>query len=94
MWFATPVFDGAMESEIKTMLEKANLPKTGKTRLYDGMTGQPFEQEVTVGYIYMLKLSHLVDEWAARRSSADSVLYKWKSGRSKLMAPPIFFRSY
>jgi DNA-directed RNA polymerase subunit beta len=68
MWFATPVFDGATESEIKTMLEKANLPKAGKTRLYDGMTGIPFEQEVTVGYIYMLKLSHLVDDKIHARS--------------------------
>src|SRR5436189_4720551 len=68
MWFATPVFDGATEMEIKNMLEKANLPKTGKTRLYDGMTGIPFEQEVTVGYIYMLKLSHLVDDKIHARS--------------------------
>jgi len=68
MHFATPVFDGAMESEIKDMLRKANLPITGKTRLYDGMTGQPFEQEVTVGYIYMLKLSHLVDDKIHARS--------------------------
>jgi DNA-directed RNA polymerase subunit beta len=68
MWFATPVFDGATESEIKNMLDKANLPKTGKTRLYDGMTGMPFEQEVTVGYIYMLKLSHLVDDKIHARS--------------------------
>jgi DNA-directed RNA polymerase subunit beta len=68
MWFATPVFDGATEKEIKSMLERANLPKTGKTRLYDGMTGQPFEQEVTVGYIYMLKLSHLVDDKIHARS--------------------------
>ena len=66
--FATPVFDGATESEIKSMLEKANLPKTGKTRLYDGMLGVPFEQEVTVGYIYMLKLSHLVDDKIHARS--------------------------
>jgi DNA-directed RNA polymerase subunit beta len=68
MWFATPVFDGATESEIKSMLDKANLPRTGKTRLYDGMTGIPFEQEVTVGYIYMLKLSHLVDDKIHARS--------------------------
>jgi DNA-directed RNA polymerase subunit beta len=68
MWFATPVFDGATESEIKSMLEKANLPQTGKTRLYDGMTGIPFEQEVTCGYIYMLKLSHLVDDKIHARS--------------------------
>jgi DNA-directed RNA polymerase subunit beta len=68
MYFATPVFDGATESEIKTMLDKANLPHAGKTRLYDGMTGIPFEQEVTVGYIYMLKLSHLVDDKIHARS--------------------------
>jgi DNA-directed RNA polymerase subunit beta len=68
MWFATPVFDGATESEIKNMLDKANLPKAGKTRLYDGMLGTPFEQEVTVGYIYMLKLSHLVDDKIHARS--------------------------
>jgi len=68
MWFATPVFDGATEREIKNMLDKANLPQTGKTRLYDGMTGVPFEQEVTVGYIYMLKLSHLVDDKIHARS--------------------------
>jgi len=68
MYFGTPVFDGATESEIKNMLTKARLPKTGKTRLYDGMTGQPFEQEVTVGYIYMLKLSHLVDDKIHARS--------------------------
>jgi DNA-directed RNA polymerase subunit beta len=68
MYFATPVFDGATESEIKQVLEKATLPKSGKTRLYDGMTGIPFEQEVTVGYIYMLKLSHLVDDKIHARS--------------------------
>jgi DNA-directed RNA polymerase subunit beta len=68
LFFATPVFDGALETEIKSMLKKANLPETGRTRLYDGMTGQPFEQEVTVGYIYMLKLSHLVDDKIHARS--------------------------
>ncbi len=68
MWFATPVFDGATEGEIKAALKQANLPSTGKTRLFDGMTGTPFEQEVTVGYIYMLKLSHLVDDKIHARS--------------------------
>ncbi len=68
LWFATPVFDGATEGEIKNWLEKAGLPKSGKTRLYDGMTGQEFEQDVTVGYIYMLKLSHLVDDKIHARS--------------------------
>jgi DNA-directed RNA polymerase subunit beta len=68
MHFATPVFDGATESEIKGALSKAGLPSSGKTRLYDGMLGDPFEQEVTVGYIYMLKLSHLVDDKIHARS--------------------------
>jgi len=66
--FATPVFDGATEKEIKKQLAKAGLPTSGKTRLYDGMTGQEFEQPVTVGYIYMLKLSHLVDDKIHARS--------------------------
>ena len=68
LYFATPVFDGATESEIKNWLEQAGLPKGGKTRLYDGVSGQEFEQEVTVGYIYMLKLSHLVDDKIHARS--------------------------
>ena len=68
LYFATPVFDGATESEIKKWLDEAGLPKSGKTELYDGMTGQPFEQDVTVGYIYMLKLSHLVDDKIHARS--------------------------
>jgi len=66
--FATPVFDGATEKGIKEALAKANLPSSGKTKLYDGMTGQEFEQPVTVGYIYMLKLSHLVDDKIHARS--------------------------
>ena len=68
LYYATPVFDGATESEIKSALEQANLPHSGKTRLYDGLSGDPFEQEVTVGYIYMLKLSHLVDDKIHARS--------------------------
>jgi DNA-directed RNA polymerase subunit beta len=66
--FATPVFDGATEREIKKALSDANLPSSGKTTLYDGMTGTQFEQPVTVGYIYMLKLSHLVDDKIHARS--------------------------
>jgi DNA-directed RNA polymerase subunit beta len=66
--FATPVFDGAAENEIKLMLHKANLPESGKTILYDGMSGEAFEQKVTVGYIYMMKLSHLVDDKIHARS--------------------------
>jgi len=66
--FATPVFDGATEKEIKAYLEKAGLSTSGKINLRDGMTGEPFEQPVTVGYIYMLKLSHLVDDKIHARS--------------------------
>jgi DNA-directed RNA polymerase subunit beta len=65
---ATPVFDGATEGEIKKLLKDANLPSSGKTVLYDGMTGEPFEQQVTVGFIYMMKLSHLVDDKIHARS--------------------------
>ena len=68
LFFATPVFDGALEPEIKKWLEQADLPSSGKTMLYDGMTGERFEQDVTVGYIYMLKLSHLVDDKIHARS--------------------------
>jgi DNA-directed RNA polymerase subunit beta len=68
LYFATPVFDGATETEIKNWLDRAGLPTGGKTRLYDGMTGEGFEQNVTVGYIYMLKLSHLVDDKIHARS--------------------------
>ena len=67
-YFATPVFDGATERDIKHQLAEAKLPTSGKVLLYDGMTGQPFEQPVTVGYIYMLKLSHLVDDKIHARS--------------------------
>ncbi|MBI4906370.1 MAG: DNA-directed RNA polymerase subunit beta [Acidobacteria bacterium] len=66
--FATPVFDGATEHDIKDQLAKANLTSSGKVQLMDGMTGIPFEQPVTVGYIYMLKLSHLVDDKIHARS--------------------------
>src|SRR5436190_484295 len=68
LYFATPVFDGATEQEIKNWLDRAGLPKGGKTKLFDGMTGEAFEQDVTVGYIYMLKLSHLVDDKIHARS--------------------------
>jgi DNA-directed RNA polymerase subunit beta len=66
--FATPVFDGAHEKDIKDLLAEAGLPLSGKTTLYDGMIGDPFEQKVTVGFIYMLKLSHLVDDKIHARS--------------------------
>ncbi len=66
---ATPVFDGATEAEIKVMLELADLSETGQTRLNDGRTGEPFDREVTVGYMYMLKLNHLVDDKMHARST-------------------------
>ena len=66
---ATPVFDGATETEISDLLEKAALPSTGKTTLYDGRTGMPFAQKATVGYTYILKLNHLVDDKIHARST-------------------------
>jgi DNA-directed RNA polymerase subunit beta len=68
VFMGSAVFDGARESEIKALLERAGLPTSGKTTLRDGMTGETFEQPVTVGYIYMLKLSHLVDDKIHARS--------------------------
>ncbi|MFA7281041.1 MAG: DNA-directed RNA polymerase subunit beta [Sterolibacterium sp.] len=67
--FATPVFDGANESEIKDMLELAGLPRSGQVNLYDGRTGDPFERQVTVGYMHVLKLHHLVDDKMHARST-------------------------
>jgi DNA-directed RNA polymerase subunit beta len=66
---ATPVFDGAAEDEIKTMLRLADLPESGQTTLYDGRTGDAFDRPVTVGYMHMLKLNHLVDDKMHARST-------------------------
>jgi DNA-directed RNA polymerase subunit beta len=66
---ATPVFDGAREEDVHNTLIEAGLPKNGKTILYDGRTGEPFDNEVTVGYLYMLKLAHLVDDKIHARST-------------------------
>ncbi|TDJ33219.1 MAG: DNA-directed RNA polymerase subunit beta [Gammaproteobacteria bacterium] len=68
---ATPVFDGAAESEIKQMLELAGLPTGGQTTLYDGRTGLKFDRPVTIGYMYMLKLNHLVDDKMHARSTGS-----------------------
>jgi DNA-directed RNA polymerase subunit beta len=68
---ATPVFDGAAEEEIKALLELADLPKDGKTTLIDGRTGEKFDNPVTVGYMYMLKLNHLVDDKMHARSTGS-----------------------
>ncbi len=69
--FATPAFDGAQEDEIKAMLELAGLPSSGQTTLYDGRTGDAFDRPVTVGYMYMLKLNHLVDDKMHARSTGS-----------------------
>jgi DNA-directed RNA polymerase subunit beta len=65
---ATPVFDGATIEEVKEYLKKAGLPEDGKSIVYDGLTGEPFDKEITVGQIYMMKLSHLVDDKIHARS--------------------------
>ncbi len=66
---ATPVFDGATEPDIIELLRRANLPETGKVQLFDGRTGEPFDQPITVGYTYMLKLAHLVEDKVHARST-------------------------
>jgi len=71
---ATPVFDGAEESEIKAMLRLAELPESGQLQLFDGRTGDAFARPVTVGYMYMLKLNHLVDDKVHARSTGP---YSW-----------------
>ncbi|MDT8880900.1 DNA-directed RNA polymerase subunit beta [Halomonas saccharevitans] len=68
---ATPVFDGAQEGEIKHLLRLADLPDSGQTTLYDGRTGDAFDRPVTVGYMYMLKLNHLVDDKMHARSTGS-----------------------
>jgi len=65
----TPVFDGITEAEIRECLKEAGLPEDGKTVLYDGRTGRPFDQKVTVGFMYMLKLDHLVDDKVHARAT-------------------------
>ena len=68
---ATPVFDGAKESEIKELLKLADLPESGQLTLFDGRTGRQFERPVTVGYMYMIKLNHLVDDKMHARSTGS-----------------------
>ena len=68
LYVGCPVFDGATEEEIKEMLKKAGLPEDGKITLYDGYSGEPFDQNITVGYLYIIKLIHLVDEKIHARS--------------------------
>src|SRR5690606_15404359 len=68
---ATPAFDGAEEHEIKRMLRLADMPESGQMTLYDGRTGDAFDRPVTVGYMYMLKLNHLVDDKMHARSTGS-----------------------
>ena len=68
---ATPVFDGASEAQIKGMLSLAGLPESGQVQLFDGRTGDAFDRPVTVGYMYMLKLNHLVDDKMHARSTGS-----------------------
>lgn len=68
VYFSTPIFDGATWEQVGDFLEKAGLPRSGKTPLFDGRTGEPFKEQVTVGVIYMLKLSHMVDDKMHARS--------------------------
>ena len=68
---ATPVFDGAKEAEVKDMLSLAGLPSSGQTTLYDGRTGEKFDRPVTVGYMYILKLNHLVEDKMHARSTGS-----------------------
>ncbi len=71
---ATPVFDGAKDEDFKELFKQAGLPESGKTKLYDGRTGEPFDNEVTVGIMYMLKLHHLVDDKIHARSTGPYAL--------------------
>jgi DNA-directed RNA polymerase subunit beta len=69
MTVASPVFEGASEQQIRDMLRRAGLPEDGKVTLYDGRTGEKFDQPITVGYIYMMKLAHLVEDKIHARST-------------------------
>ena len=68
---ATPVFDGAKESEVKAMLELAGLPTSGQTQLFDGRTGEKFDRKTTLGYMYILKLNHLIEDKMHARSTGS-----------------------
>ena len=80
---ATPVFDGANEDDVYKMLDLADLDKTGQVNLTDGRTGEKFDRKVTVGYIYMLKLHHLVDDKIHARSIGPfpcyAAAFRWQS---------------
>lgn len=84
MPIATPVFDGAKESEIKELLQLGGLPSSGQITLFDGRTGEQFERQVTVGYMYMLKLNHLVDDkMHARFTGSTALLPSSRCGKAQ-----------
>ncbi len=90
----TPVFDGATEEEIRKCLKEAGVSETGKSYLYDGRTGDRFEQPVTVGYIYMLKLHHLVDDKVhARATGPYSLITQQPLGRQGAVRRPAVRRN-
>src|SRR5206468_568745 len=89
----TPVFDGAREPDVTAMLEKAGLDPSGQVTLFDGRSGEPFDRKVTVGYIYMLKLHHLVADkihaCSSRRCARSASTSSWKASRkSPRRRPP------
>jgi DNA-directed RNA polymerase subunit beta len=92
--FATPVFDGIKEKDIRGYLKEAKLPEHAKTILYDGCTGQPFDQEIVVGYIYMMKLGHLVaDKIHARAVGPYSLVTQQPLGRQGAIRRPALRRN-
>ncbi len=83
MQFSTPIFDGAHQNQINALTEKAGIPRNGTTYLYDGGTGERFDQPATVGMIYMLKLGHMVDDKNARPFNRALLAHHPAASRSK-----------
>jgi DNA-directed RNA polymerase subunit beta len=93
--FATPVFDGASEAEIDSMLKLAGLPASGQVKLHDGRTGEAFDREVTVGYMHMLKLHHLVDDKMHARSTGPySLVTQQRFGEMEVWALEAYGAAY
>lgn len=93
---ATPVFDGAHEADVNDMLAQAGMQTSGQVTLYDGRTGEPFDRQVTVGYIYMLKLHHLVDDKIHARSigrTRSLPSSRWVVRRSSVASASVRWRS-
>ena len=99
--FATPIFDGATLDDMNEWTDKAGLPRYGKSYLYDGGTGERFDQPATVGVTYFLKLGHMVDDKMHARSIGPYSLItqqplgeRWKFGHWKLSVLHMFFRKF